>query len=428
MPPAPALSDITAASCFLCILLAPCAAAGLALMNAGLGRSRNVAHSLLGALTVTATAAVAYFAVGAAWQGYAGGPGHAVWIGGRAWGWIGAGRFLLSDLAADGSYRSLAAMFGIFAVALAAIIPLGAGAERWRLSASCASTAMLAGIVYPLVAHWSWGGGWLAQLGPGSHLGRGLIDPGGGLSIHGVGGMTALAMAWVLGARRGKYQEKGMPLALPAHNATLVLSGCFLAWLGFMSLDCAGALLYGAADLRSVAVVPLNVTLSAASALLAAAAVTSGRFGKTDASLCANAWVAGLVAASAGCAVMRPIGSVLTGAVSGALVIFVVEWLEFRCKVDDPAGAIAVHGMGGLWGILAVGLFEPAGGIPYQFAAQLAGAATLIGFVLPFAYGSNLLLDRLLPQRVDPEAERQGLDLYELGAGAYPEFMTHSED
>jgi Amt family ammonium transporter len=176
-----------------------------------------------------------------------------------------------------------------------------------------------------------------------------------------------------------------------------------------------------------VPLIAVNATLGAAAAGLAAAGITRARFTRTDASLCANAWVAGLVASSAGCALLNPAEAVIVGLVAGALAVFSVEWLELRLTVDDPGGAISVHALGGLWGLLAVGLFAPAGNSG-QWLAQLIGVATLLGFVLPAVYGLNWLLDRFYRQRVAPEGERQGLDLYELGAGAYPDFMTHSDD
>jgi Amt family ammonium transporter len=425
--PAPVLSEATATLCFLSIVLIPCALAGLAIINAGLGRSRNVAHSLFSALWIISCVAITYFAVGFAWQGYLGRYSHIWLIGGKSWSWIGSERFLLRGMEFDGSSYSLALVFGMFAAGLAALIPLGAAAERWRLGASCASTVLFAGFIYPLFAHWVWGGGWLAQLGVNYHLGRGFIDAGGASTIQAAGGLTALAMAWILGSRYGKYNPEGMPTAMPAHNAALVLFGCFVTWWGYLGLDCAGAILFAGADLKHASVIPLNATLTAAAALLVATGITHARFGKTDASICANAWVAGLAAGSAGCAFMKPAGAVLTGFIGGALVVFSVELLELRFKVDDPGGAISVHGLGGIWGILAIGLFAPSLE-PGQSMALVVGIATLIGFVLPVAYGLNWLLDRVLRQRVAPEAERQGLDIYELGTGAYPEFMTHNDD
>jgi len=177
-------------------------------------------------------------------------------------------------------------------------------------------------------------------------------------------------------------------------------------------------------------VVAVNTTLAACFAALAAAAITRARFGKTDASLCANGWVAGLVAVSAGCAVIRPAAAVIIGSIAGALVIYSVEWLELHLGVDDPGGSVSVHAVAGIWGLIAVGPLAALlpGGAPGQWLAQLVGIATLLGFVLPLTYGLNWLLNRLSPQRVAIEGERQGLDLYELGAGAYPDFLTHNDD
>jgi Amt family ammonium transporter len=419
--------EIANALTLLLILLVPCAGAGLALINAGLGRSRSAAHSMVGALAAIGVAALVYFAVGFAWQGYPGGVAHTFALNGKTWNWIAGGNFFLRGVDFDGSAPSLAAIFGLFAVGLAAIIPLGSGAERWRLGGICCSTALLAGWTYPWFAHWVWGGGWLADLGRNYGLGRGFLDCGGAGSIQCVGGLTALAITWILGPRRGKYTAGGMPAAIPGHNAVLVLFGCFLAWLGWLGLGSAGAVLFAGTPFGRTALVAVNLTLSAVSAAAAAAALTRSRFGKADASLCANGWVAGLVAGSAGCALMRPAAAVIVGGVAGALAIFTVESLELRLTVDDPGGAISVHAVGGIWGLLAVGMFT-VNAAPGQWLAQLVGVATLVGFVLPLAYGLNLLLNRFYRLRAAPEAERQGLDLHELGAGAYPEFMSHTDD
>ena len=415
------LSETSAALSFLFVLLIPCAAAGLALINAGLGRFRNASHSMLSALCVIAVAAAVYFAIGAAWQGSVGQPAFAVHVAGQDWNWIGAGRFFLRGLELGG-WSSLATLFGLMSVGIAAIIPLGGGADRWRLGASCASTVLLAGWTYPLFAHWAWGGGWLAQ--------QGFIDSGGAGVIQVVGGLTALSITWILGPRRGKFNPDGMPSALPGHNAVYVLLGCFLAWLGWLGLDGAGAILFTGVEASRVVLIAVNTTLAAGLGALAVAAITRARFGKTDASLCANGWVAGLVAVSAGCAVVRPAAAVIIGLVAGALVVYSVEWLELHLAVDDPGGSVSVHAVAGLWGLLAAGLLAAVapGDAPGVLLAQLTGIATLLGCILPLTYGLNWLLNRVMPQRVAVEGERQGLDLYELGAGAYPDFMTHNED
>jgi ammonium transporter, Amt family len=366
-------------------------------------------------------ATLVYFVVGAAWQGAASQPAFALRAAGREWNWIGAGRFFLRGTELGGS-SSLAALFGLLSAALASMIPLGSGADRWRLGASCASTALLAGWTFPLFAHWAWGGGWLQQLG--------FLDSGGAGVIQAVGGLTALSVTWILAPRRGKFSTDGMPSAMPGHNAVLVLLGCFLAWIGWLGLDGGGAILFTAVEASRTVLIAVNTTLGAGSTALAVAGITRLRFGKTDASLCANGWVAGLVAASAGCAVVRPAAAVITGLVAGALMVYSVEWLELHLGVDDPGGSVSVHAVAGLWGLLAAGLLGAVspGDAPGLWLAQLVGIATLLGFVLPLTYGLNWLLNLVSPQRVAVEGERQGLDLYELGAGAYPDFLTHNED
>ena len=410
--------------CVLYLLLAPFAVAGLALINTGLCRVRSASLGMLGALFAASSAALAYFAVGCSWQGFAGGAAHVAWIGGKAWSWIGAEPLMMRGVPFDGSTASLVAVYGMLAVAVAAVIPMGTGAERWRLGASCASAALLAAVTFPLFSHWVWGGGWLAQLGGNYGMGRGVVDAGGAGAIHGVGGMTALAMAWILGPRRGKYTREGLPAAIPGHSAVLVSLGCMSAWVGWLGLCGAGAMLFGGAEPAQTVLVAVNLTLSAAAGTLTAGALTRYRFGKVDASFCANGWVAGLVAASAGCASIKPAAAVLAGAVGSAAAIYAIECMEMYLSIDDPGGAIPVHGIAGLWGMLLVGLV----GAPGQWLPQLVEAATVLGFVLPLAFGMNWALDRFRRQRVAPETERQGMDLTELGAGAYPDFLTHGED
>ena len=421
--PSSELSETAAALCLFCILLIPFAGAGLSLINTGLGRSRSAAHTMLASLLVVAVAAVAYFVCGFAWQGVAGGPQHVLMVGGKPWGWAGAAPFFLWGLPSGpaGPLPTwLVVLFGMLSAGLAAMIPLGSGSDRWRFSSSCASAALLAGFTYPLFAHWAWGGGWLAQLGANYGIGLGFLDPGGSGAIQALGGLTALSVVWILGPRRGKYSAQGMPSAIPGHNSIFVLLGCLLALAGWAGLNCAGVILFFRDGAGNAPLVVINTLLSASGASMMAAWMTRTRFGKPDASLCANGWVGGLVASGAGCAVVSPLKALVIGVIAGALVTLGVEWFELRLRVDDPGGAISVHALGGLWGVLAAGIFfQPSNG--GQWLAQLIGVATLVGFVLPMTYGLNWLLNRFYPQRVPVEGERQGMDLYELGAGAYPE-------
>ena len=428
--------DVSAALCIVFILLVPFAAAGLALINTGLGRSRSAAHAILASLIVVSVAALVYFVVGFSWQGIAGGAAHALTLRGNRWNLLAAQPWFLRGLKLDGSPASLEVWLGMLSVGLAAIIPLGSGGDRWRLEACCASTALLAGITYPIFAHWVWAGGWLAQLGTFFRLGRGFQDAGGTATIHVVGGLTALSIAWILGPRRGKYAADGMPAAIPGHNVVYIVFGCLLALVGWCGLNSAGAILYAGVAAGSAVLIAVNTTLSAASAMLASFVLTRVRFGKPDASLTANGWVGGLVASSAVAPFLPPAAAVLVGIVAGMIVPLSVEWLDLHLAVDDPGGAISVHAAAGLWGLLALGLFarfpdaahSGAAAVTGQWLAQIVGIATLIGFVLPLTYALNWLLNRFVPQRVAREGERQGLDLYELGAGAYPEFLTHSDD
>ena len=383
------------------VFLIPLALAGLALINTGLGRSRSAAHAMLASLCAMAVAAVVYAAES----------------------------LFLRGQPLDGSPASMAVLLQMLGAGLAALIPLSSGADRWRLGASCGSAALLAGCTYPLFAHWVWGGGWLAQLGANYGLGHGFLEAGGASSIQAVGGLTALSVTWILGPRRGKYATHGVPAAIPGHDAVVVMFACFLTWLGWLGLNAAGAILFTGAEAGRAVPIAVNTTLSAAAGLLATAAMSRFRFGRPDASLCANGWVGGLVASSAACALVTPAGAVAIGLAAGVLVTFTVAYIEWPLSIDDPGGAISVHAASGLWGVLAVGIFaRSADGVSGQWLAQLVGIATLIGFVLPLTYALNWLLNRVYCQRVAPEGERQGMDLYELGAGAYPEFATHNEE
>jgi Amt family ammonium transporter len=443
--PAQKLTEVTTVACLIFTFLVPLAAAGLAIMNVGLGRSRSAGHMMMASLCALAVAGLAYFVCGFAWQGFMGSPGHILSLSGKNWNWIAAEPFFFRKLSFDGSVSSLTALLQIFCVGLSALIPLGSGADRWRLRAICLSTALLAAVIYPIFAHWVWGGGWLAQLGVNYGIGRGFLDAGGAGTIQAVGGLTALAVTWILSPRRGKYSADGMAPAIPGHNVVLVLFGCVLALVGWIGLNSAGSILFTGGEASGSALIAINTMLAASASALTAALITKVRFGKPDASLTANGWVGGLVASSASCAFVSPAEAVVIGSIAGTAITFSIEWLELRMEVDDPGGSVSVHAVGGIWGLLALGVFGQfqrpvlnvvadalpggmSGMASGQWLAQLIGVATLLGFVLPLTYGLNLLINRFYPYRVSVEGERQGMDLHELGAGAYPEFVTHGDE
>jgi Amt family ammonium transporter len=376
------------------ILLIPLALAGLTILNAGLTRSRSTAHILLASLSAVCVAVLVYTAIGFS---FASGSAHAIHVAGRDWNLLGSGR--LFALSID---SPLTLLLQLFSVGFASLISVAGGAERWRIAAVCASTALLAAIIYPLFVFWAQFG-WLNQLG--------FIDGGGAASIQILGGANALCIAWILGPRHGKFTPDGIPTAMPGHSAAFVLFGCLLAlvgWFGWTAVSVLAA---------------INTLLAAAAAAIAALVGTRVRFGKPDASLTANGWVAGLVAMSAAAPYVKPVAAILIGFVAGGAIVFAIEIIELRMKVDDPTGAISVHAVAGVWGVMALCIFGNAGFLP-----QLLGVATLIGIVLPLSYGLNLLMNRFVPYRVSPSGERQGLDLFELGAGAYPEFVIQRED
>jgi Amt family ammonium transporter len=236
-----------------------------------------------------------------------------------------------------------------------------------------------------------------------------------------------LAVVWILGPRRGKFTPGGPPAVIPAHHIIYVLFGCCLELPGWLALNLLGAILFGGISGPALAVMAINTMLCACGALLASVAVTRLRFGKPDASLCANAWIAGLVVSSAVAARVAPGAALLVGIVAGAALPSVIAFLELRCGIDDPTGGIVVHGLAGIWGLLAIGFLGMTASAS-QAVAQIMGIATLLGLALPVVYALCWSLNRAMPFRTHPHGERIGMDLHELGSGAYPEFVTHADE
>jgi ammonium transporter, Amt family len=405
------------------LLIAPAAIAGLALVNVGLGRSRSAAQSMLGTLVVISTAVIAFVLMG--WSIASGRDQDLVInMAGKSWDWSGAGRLLGMGVAAAPAREQLVLLFEVLSVALVAMIPWGSGADRLRLRAGAAIAAVLGAVVFPLTAHWSWSG-WLAQLGTNFSMGNGFVDGGGAGPIHVLGGLSALAVIWIAGPRKGKFPREGLSTAMPGHNVVYVLFGVLLALVGWLAWNMAGALLWlNAAPLKLV-VVAINTVLAGAAGLIATFLVTRFRFGKADASLCANGWLAGLVTSSACAGVVSPLAALFVGLIAGIFTPLLVESFELVLSIDDPSGAVSIHGAAGLWGLIAAGVFAPQSG---QGLAQLEGVATLLGLMLPVIYGIFWLMDRVIAFRVDPDGERLGMDLHELGGNAYPEFVVHRDE
>lgn len=428
-PAAAPLSEAAFALVFALLLISPLALTGVALINTGLGRSRSAAQALLGNLAIIAVAAIVFAPVGVGFAGSLAGssPGAGISFlaAGKPWTWLGAGPFLLRGLPAAPPQAQLAVLFEFLAVAMAAIIPWGSGADRWRLIAGCATSALLAIFVFPLFAHWTWAGGWLAQLGVNFGLGNGFIDPGGAASVHVLGGLSALAVIWIVGPRKGKFPKEGLSTAIPGHNAVYVLFGCLISLVGWLAWNAAGAVIWLGDPLAALPATVIGTLLCASGALVATFIVTRIRFGKPDASLCANGWLAGLVASSACAALITPQEAMFVGLTVGIITPLLVELFELALSIDDPSGAVVVHAVAGLWGLLAAGIYSSHAG---QLLAQLIGIAALIGVVLPLVYFLFALLNLAVRFRVDSDGERIGMDLHELGGGAYPEFVVHRDE
>ena len=328
---------------------------------------------------------------------------------------------------ADGSFTGASVfVFNLVFCAPAATIVSGAMAERTKFSAYCIYSAVISLFVYPIEAHWIWGGGWLSQLG--------FHDFAGSCAIHMVGGIAALVGAIFLGPRLGKYvrDEGGKVVkvnAIPGHSITLGALGVFILWLGWYGFN--GAAATSASELASIF---LATTIAPSVATVTTMLYTWIKNGKPDVSMCLNASLAGLVGVTAGCDAFDALGAGVVGIVSGILVVVVVEWLDIGLHIDDPVGAVGVHCANGIWGTIAVGLLAnpaaPAGldGLLYTGSAKLLGIQ-LIGFVSVAAYSAVLmcavfaLIRKFNGLRVTSEEELLGLDITEHGLpSAYPDF------
>ena len=307
--------------------------------------------------------------------------------------------------------------FQLVFCATCATIVSGAMAERTKFSMYCLYSIIISAIVYPIEAGWTWNAkGWLAQLG--------FIDFAGSAVIHMVGGITALVGAAILGARIGKFDKKGKPKAIPGHNITIGALGCFILWFAWYGFNGAAA---GSVD--EMAKILSTTTIAPAIATTVCMIFTWVKYGKPDVSMCLNASLAGLVGITAGCANVDAVGAAVIGVVDGLLVVFGVWFVDNICKVDDPVGAVAVHGFNGAWGALAVGLFDYENGVFYgggfhQFGVQLLGVVSIglyAAIVMAIVF---IAINKVFGLRVTAEEEILGLDATEHGLpSAYADFM-----
>jgi ammonium transporter, Amt family len=431
--------------------------AGFAAVETGLIRAKNANHTMMMNFMVYGVGMLAYWLIGFAIQ--EGGVGAVANLGGTAplnseftinlFG-KSVGIFGTKGAMLTGSTYDVGVMvmflFQMVFMDTALTIVTGTAAERWKYSAFLVSSFVMGAFTYPLFANWGWGGGWLQSLGTNFGLGHGYADFAGSGVVHSVGGITALALGILIGPRIGKYTREGKATAIPGHDITMVLIGCFIlafGWFGFNPGSTLGAATNGNLRMSSVAV---NTMLAGMAGSFSAMLYMWIRYGKPDASMSGNGLLAGLVAITAPCGFVNPVASVTIGLIAGVLVCLSVEFVDRVLRVDDPVGAISVHGANGIWGVIAVGLFADgrsnfggawngvAGsvrGLFYgdagQLVAQLMGVATLLGVVFTLSFLINLAIDRVIGQRVSVAVELEGLDIPEMGAVAYPDFVLKSD-
>jgi Amt family ammonium transporter len=429
---------------------------GFAMVESGLCRAKNASHTFAMNMMIYPLGCLSFFFYGFAlgWGNWfdgsvapgwfpALGPGLSclnqgwhVTLGGHEWNVLGTKGFCLQGITDVGTLAYF--FFMMVFLDTAATIPTGAMAERWRWSNFCIY-GLFVGIPYSIFAGWVWGGGWLAQLGANLGLGNGACDFAGSGVVHCMGGVIALAGCIVIGPRLGRYVH-GKPQAIPGHNIPMVMCGTLLLAIGWFGFN-AGSTLSGT-DLR-ISVIIVNTMLASVTGAVVAMVVMWLKFGKPDPSIMCNGMLAGLVGITAPCAFVTPVASVFIGAGAGALAVYGLFFLD-NVGIDDCVGAISVHGINGVWGVLAVGLFACGdygmnfNGVPHtvrglfygggfgQLAAQSIEAVVciVVGFGVMYAFFK--ISNRFVPVRSRREHEIQGLDLPETGALAYADFELKS--
>ncbi|WP_163708666.1 ammonium transporter [Mangrovibacterium lignilyticum] len=388
---------------FLVMFMQP----GFAMVEAGFTRSKNTANILMKNLMDFSIGSLLYWAIG-----------FTLMYGDSIGGFVGTpDLFFMSD-GFGANYSDYADLFfqTVFA-ATAATIVSGAMAERTEFISYLIFSIVITVCVYPISGHWTWGGGWLSELG--------FHDFAGSSIVHSVGGWIGLAGAAIIGPRIGKYKKDGTPNAIPGHNLALGALGVFILWFGWFGFN-PGSQLAAAGTDNAVAIGHIAVTtnLAAAAGAVTAMIVAWFRYKRPTLSLTLNGALAGLVAITAGCDAVNPIGAVFIGIIAGFVLPFAVEFFDKILKVDDPVGAVSVHGVCGALGTLLVGVFSTSEGLFYGHGAHALGIQA-IGVLAYFAwaFGLGLILFFILKKagilRVSRRIEEEGLDVYEHGESAY---------
>ena len=380
--------------------------AGFAMVEAGFTRAKNAVNIMMKNLMDFSMGSIFYWAIG-----------FGLMFGASKTGFFGTTGFFLSDFEVGGDPWVLAFwMFQVVFAATAATIVSGAMAERTKFTGYLVYSAVLSALIYPVFGSWAWGSlfngsGWLEGLG--------FIDFAGSTVVHSVGGWAALAGAIVLGPRLGKYTKDGRVKPILGHNLPLAALGVFILWLGWFGFNPGST----TAASKDIAMIFVNTNLAAAAGAVLAMIVSWMKFGKPEAGMSLNGALAGLVGITAGCANVTPGSAVIIGAIAGILVVFSVMFFD-KIKIDDPVGAVSVHGVCGAWGTLAAGIFNIGGTSIKILSVQCIGILACFVWTFATAYILFRVINATMGLRVSEEEELEGLDSTEHGGHAYPDFTT----
>jgi len=441
--PSPTEQSLNLIWVLLCAFLVMFMQVGFAMVETGFTRAKNAVHTMGMNFVIYPLGVVGFWLLGYGlmmggmnhWPALGvEGAGHelSISIAGKQWGLLGLSKFALTDIASDPANLTMFLYSAVF-MDTAATIPTGAMAERWKFSAFMVYGLFISAVLYPIYGNWVWGGGWLSTLGVNLGLGHGHVDFAGSSVVHMTGGVTALAGSIVLGPRIGKFRHDGTLGIMPGHNLPMSIIGTLVLAFGWFGFNAGSTL--AATDVR-VATIAVNTILASASGAITALMYEWSRNKKPDIPLTCNGLLGGLVAITAPCAFVSPAAAVLIGLVAGLIVTKAVSVLERRFRIDDPVGAIAVHGCCGAWGALSVGLLADGSygagwngvkgsvtgllfGDSSQFFAQLIGVFVNAAFVFGASFGFFKIVDRVMGNRVSAEVEWNGLDESEMGAEAY---------
>ncbi len=389
--------------------------AGFAFVESGFTRAKNSAHIMMKNMLDMSIGALAFWLIG-----------FGIMFGATN-GLLGTDHFFLSpdNSTGDGQWQYTFWMFQVVFAATAATIVSGAMAERTKFAGYLLYSIVISAVIYPVFGHWAWGNllldqsSWLADLG--------FIDFAGSTVVHSVGGWAALAGAIVVGPRIGKFASNGTGRPIPGHNMSMAALGVFILFLGWFGFNAGSTT---TAD-GTIARIVVNTFLSACTGAIFAMLTSWRKFGNPDVGMTLNGVLAGLVGITAPCYSVTPLGAIIIGAVAGVLVVISVLFFD-KIKVDDPVGAISVHGICGVWGTLAAALLHENIflGLEYNLLGQLG--VQVVGVVVAFVWTFGMafvlfkLIDKMVGLRVTAEEELQGLDIGEHGSSAYPDFVVSS--